>query len=121
MNRVALLCFMILFLFPVLTQSSHCAQGSVTCFKCLEYPNCSYCFTNKKCTATNETEIESAYDQCPDSTETKNRQCIDQLGRDAIPWIRYTIGFSVLGVSLIVDIVLRIRAHRLSRDPKLYK
>ena len=49
---------------------------------------------------------------CSSKETERTDRCVRELGGDANKSVRYAIGFSVLGVALIVDITVRICARR---------
>lgn len=54
---------------------------------------------------------------CPagDLDTTRTKRCVEVLGGDARNSVRYAIGFSILGVALIVDLTVRFCVRRKAR------
>jgi hypothetical protein len=95
-------------------------SNSTTCFWCLahnedqkHYPhaNCYFCFDDKSCRSPN-----NITETCQQSTNTKNEQCMEELGGDAKKTVRLAVGFSVMAVGIIVDATIRFLAWRTRKD-----
>ena len=87
---------------------SACVVGQTNCLRCLEDSGCVFCLDNNMCYPSNSSEAGN----CSSKETERTDRCVRELGGDANKSVRYAIGFSVLGVALIVDITVRICARR---------
>ena len=78
-----------------------CATGEVTCMRCFQDANCTYCPLTQHCEPSNETT-------CANPLFEVNRACVEALGRDAKDSVRYIVGFTILFVAIGIDIAIRV-------------
>lgn len=88
-------------LFASILESS-CITTKTNCLLCLEDVNCFFCVDDSLCYSVNSTV------KCNQKEGFRTKRCIEELGGDAKSTVRYAIGFTILGVSLIIDISVRI-------------
>ncbi|KAH0792822.1 hypothetical protein GPJ56_003232 [Histomonas meleagridis] len=86
-----------------------CITGTTNCLRCLEDTGCFFCLDDSSCYTTNTTF------ECKNKEATRTKRCIEELGGDAKDSVRYAIGFSILGASIIIDVAVRI-CNRRSKD-----
>lgn len=96
------------------TTEEDCAVKT-NCLSCLEVENCYFCYkfdeqkstTGPKCLLINATSP-----VCVDSDKKRSKRCIEELGGDAKDSVRYAIGFTILGASILIDLAIRLCARR---------
>ena len=103
------------FLFTYLTISdpNYCIDGETNCLLCLENSECSFCRSNSLCYNSSSTLFET---ECVEKVSTRDKQCVRELGYDAKQSFRYAFGFTVLGVSILIDIIVRIYSRPKTND-----
>jgi hypothetical protein len=95
---------------PLAVASLTCQEASNTnCPHCFDADGCAYCFDTNGCYPRDAAN-------CTNPTTTRTKECIAQLGGDAKDSVRYAIGFSVLGVALAVDGIIRFVTWRRKQD-----
>lgn len=96
---------------------AECRKDAKNCLSCIEENSkddndCGWCWSESKCY-----EIKSAnYTKCAEKDSTRTKKCVEQLGGDAKDSVRYAVGFTILAVAIVVDVVVRIMARRQSVD-----
>jgi hypothetical protein len=91
-------------------------QEGMNCLKCLDdnaegNVTCYFCWQGNRC-----------YDRipldCPESdlVQTRTQKCVEELGGDSKQSVRFAIGFSVLGVAIVIDLTVRILGRKAARD-----
>jgi hypothetical protein len=88
-----------------------CVTGETTCLRCLEDSDCFFCRDDNLCKISGDTNCTNAGKETTIST-----QCVEDLGGDAKTSVRYAIGFSILGISLCIDLLVRFLAHRGAKE-----
>lgn len=89
---------------------SSCIATKTNCLRCLEDADCFFCVDDSLCYSVNSTV------ECKQKESSRTKRCVEELGGDAKDSVRYAIGFSILAVSLIIDISVRICNKRKMRD-----
>ena len=87
--------------FNLFTFLNACASGEVTCMRCFQDVNCSYCPLTQHCDLINESTCEKPLFEI-------NRACVEALGRDAKDSVRYIVGFTIMFIAIGVDIAIRV-------------
>lgn len=98
---------LVAFLFAVRSEETNCtAYTDVTCLRCIDL-GCGYCFNTKSC-YNMTTQAPEGCDKC----ESRTKQCVKELGGDASDSVRYAIGFTILGISIVIDLLIRFLSRR---------
>ncbi|KAK8898706.1 hypothetical protein M9Y10_000998 [Tritrichomonas musculus] len=81
-----------------------CYQGETNCLKCVDTDGCGFCRTDKLCYKAKflKTNCTSG-----DSSTTRDRKCVAELGGDANPVVRYIVGTVFIIVAILVDLSCR--------------
>jgi hypothetical protein len=92
--------------------------NTTRCFRCLDanakdssgvrHHDCYFCWADMTCRSTTE-----KHDNC---VNTRTKQCVEQLGGDAKISHRYVLGFTILLITVIIDVSVRIIACRGRQD-----
>lgn len=96
------------------TTEEDCAVKT-NCLSCLEVENCYFCykFEEKKGSAVPKCLlVNSTSPVCVDSDKKRSKRCVEELGGDAKDSVRYAIGFTILGVSILIDLAIRLCSRR---------